>query len=306
MKNPLYNNLLNAIKVLKEKESYAIVHSYGDFDSFAAAMIFKDLFNSKIVITDKLNSVVKRFAQNLGIEYYNYKDLNFQILQSKLVIALDSSDHAMLPKQISSYYVVIDHHVRMKYVNSKFLFNFPEQTSVCEIILDSLTDDLINKISKRTALAIACAIYSDTYKLKSANNLTIKHFNYILEKFDIDLAEVKRLCFPQFSYEEKLALITASQRIEYITIGRYIFAISYLSAYEGEIANAMLKCGADIAIVFHYDKKHGNKITIRVCEAIAPKIQVASTIATIANKYNVYGGGHNQACGIIEILLPCF
>ncbi|MCX8166842.1 MAG: DHH family phosphoesterase [Candidatus Micrarchaeota archaeon] len=301
----MQKSLIEIIMALRGKRSFAIVHSYGDFDSFASSMILRDLIDSRIILTDKLNSAVHKFADEFKISYSTFSEEEKNhpeiLSNNSYLIGLDNSDAALFPSKINRFHVLIDHHERKNYASSNYLFNYPEKTSTAEILLESLDDVLIQKLKKETALAIACAIYTDTYRLQFCNTSSLRNLLRILDFFDLNFQEVKRHCDLDMRFEEKMALINASKRIEYFVINEYVIALSHISAYEGEAASIFLSIGADVSIVIHYDKKHGNKLSARITEKLSEYINLATLLSNLAEKYNSKGGGHKTAAGILCI-----
>lgn len=287
--------LLEWLHSLKGNPSFVLVHSIGDLDALASALALSELYGCKVVAVDKLNSSAKSFCKKFGVEIARYPEIKEQVMACRHLVSVDCSEKHLLPQEIKSYYIVIDHHGRKNAVLSEYSYNDPSAAATSEIIA-SLCDT--DSLSVMALAALAAGIYSDSYRFMSASGSTIRTFSELLQKSGISYQEIQEFAHPPLLLEERLAILTAAKRMECFKLGDFVFALSSVNAYEGEAAAAFIKLGADAALVVHFDNDGTARISGRLSHRSESHIDISSIMASVAERCGASGGGHRSAAGI--------
>ena len=285
---------------LRGKECFVFTHSLGDIDSLSSALALKEAYGMKVVVTDKLNYPAMKFAKDYGFEQSlnYYSNVGPQVDGSQFRIVVDTAEKHLLPSSVPSFHLVIDHHNRKDSVSSAHSYVDSSAVATAEIIATAVDLDLL---SKPALIGLAAGILSDSYRFSSASKRTFELFSALLEKAGSSYEEVYSISFPPHTMEERLAVLTASARMDMHRFGDYIISTSYVNAFEGEAASAFIKMGADIGLVVHYDKHNLARISGRLSNRVAGKLDISAIMAEVAQLYSASGGGHRCAAGISGI-----
>jgi alanyl-tRNA synthetase len=121
-----------------------------------------------------------------------------------------------------------------------------------------------------------------------------------MKEFDISPAEVmeKLSMIPDVS--ERIAVLKGAQRIEFEKVGGYLVATTVVGAFEAATARALLRIGADVAIVAaHKDKEVRISMRSKRYFYEETKLNLGVDIAHELGKIiDGSGSGHPNAAGV--------
>jgi len=96
---------------------------------------------------------------------------------------------------------------------------------------------------------------SEDGKFIVASSTTFNIFATCLEKSGKSYAQLLELVKEPAVPGERVALLKAAQRLKYLKVKNYLVAYSEVSAFTSDVASALIKLGADVALVAGNDDK---------------------------------------------------
>jgi nanoRNase/pAp phosphatase (c-di-AMP/oligoRNAs hydrolase) len=101
-------------------------------------------------------------------------------------------------------------------------------------------------------------------------------------------------------FSERVARLKASRRAKVFRIGRWIVALSHVSAFQASAARALIDLGAHVAVVAG-EKNGKTEISLRCTREFHERtsIHLGKDIAKPLGEYlSGMGGGHSTAAGV--------
>ncbi len=280
-------------------------HGNADPDALCSAVAVKSLINILYpdvecgISFDGINNVSKKILQHWDLS--NLIPPNYT---ADAIIIVDTNSVEQLgavKDQINwdNPVLVIDHHV--DHPNTKEITNYliinENAVAAAEIIYE-LYQALEVSIPEEIARFIFLGILSDSRHLILANNKTLQIVNQLLES-GVNYSEMVELLATPMDHSERIARLKAAQRVTLHRFNQWIIAVSHVSAYEASACRALIRLGADVALVFS-QKKSEMRITARATTQIA-KITGLNLAKDIMEKIGPImhgeGGGHDRAAG---------
>ncbi|MBN1215824.1 MAG: DHH family phosphoesterase [Candidatus Lokiarchaeota archaeon] len=313
----LKNKIDNFLYLLNKKKILIISHDLVDLDGFSSVIALEFIlhqylsdiethlyFNGFSNSTNLMIEIIEKKYPNYKINYLNSID----DLKVDSIIILDANKlhQVTLPKHLKENnnisYFYIDHH----YTEESQLE--PHDTEQ-KIILDnySSTAEIVYEISqeynisfiKQIRYFLIAGILTDSGYFRFGNNNTIRTISKLLQN-DIHYQEILNMLSNRIDLSEKIARIKGAQRIELIRQNNWLIGRTYVSSFEASVANILLKIGFDVVIVIS-DKDDFYRLSLRAKKSICSStgLHLGKILETISKEYNVEGGGHDGAAGII-------
>jgi nanoRNase/pAp phosphatase (c-di-AMP/oligoRNAs hydrolase) len=299
------------VALLKEKHIETVVlfcHHNADLDSFGSAFslgeflkrIHPDLKVS-IVAPGGLNRLSKILAQKLRIDITDSPPLS----SADLVVLLDVNTEMQLDgwgdrlRSLRVPILLIDHHSPHPETQELATYSVLDETaaSTAEIVYRFWQEAKFD-ITDREALALFLGIAYDTRHFILARSET---FQTIVDLLDhgIEVEEALQMITVPLVLSERLARLKAVQRVKIHRISCWVVAVSEISTYQASACRALLKVGADVAVVGGV-KDEELRISLRSTRAFfkATGIHLGRDIAVpLGTVITGAGGGHGMAAG---------
>ena len=195
--------------------------------------------------------------------------------------------------------LIIDHHVSSPNTKkiAKSAIIAENAVATTELIFELFKSlDVIP--SKKIASLLFIGLLYDSRHLLLANNKTINIVNELLA-LGANYSELVNLLAISMDRPERIARLKAAQRLTLHEFNRWLVAISHTSAYEASACRALIRLGADVALVYG-ETKEGIRFSGRATAEVAREthLNLASDIMEkIGPVMHGEGGGHNTAAG---------
>ena len=284
----------------KGRSFLLLCHHNADPDSLGSAIAFSRYLTSRgiknrIGVSQSISSYTKRLLQFAEVE------INPDVREDVVVIFDTSSIEQLEPIEIphGKFVIVIDHHAeKKKPIRANITIIDSSRTSTAEIVWELFK--YLGFYDETAAKALLAGIVTDTANFRFANSMTFKAVGEILERFDIQMGEIYGLVSPvsdeNIDSARRMAVLKACQRVELKKAGRYIIAVSKVSAYESLACKTFLQLGADVAIVG--SEKKGVRISARARENLVKKgLHLGRIMEMVGPIIDGSGGGHAGAAG---------
>ncbi len=299
------------VAFLKEKCITSVVlfcHRNADLDSFGSAFSFGELLKRinpglqiSIVAPGGLSRLSKRLAETLHIEITDSPPLS----AVDIVVLLDVNTVMQLGdwgERIRSLEVpilIIDHHAPHPETQKLAAYSFLDETaaSTAEIVYHFWIETGFD-ITDREALALFLGIAYDTRHFAIANSET---FQTIVDLIDhgIDVKEALQMITIPLELPERLARLKAAGRAKIHRICSWVVAVSETSTFQASACRALLKLGADVAVVGGV-KNEELRISLRSTSDFFRKtgLHLGRDVAVpLGIAIDGAGGGHEMAAG---------
>ncbi|WP_456398413.1 DHH family phosphoesterase [Palaeococcus sp. (in: euryarchaeotes)] len=292
------------LKEAKERDySFLLLcHHNADPDSLGSAIAFSRYLHKlgleyRIGVAQSVSSYAKRLLNFAPVEKNPY-------VKEDVVVIFDTSsleqlEPVKIPKKDGKFVIVIDHHVEKENpIKGDIVVIDSSRTSTAEIVWELLK--YLNFYDEIAARAILAGIVTDTANFRFANARTFKTVGEIQALFNIPMGEIYNLIAPvsdeALDIAKRMAILKACQRMEIKKIGKYLIALSKVSAYESLACKVFLQLGADIAVVG--SEKKGVRISARAKESLVKKgLHLGRLMEKIGPIIEGSGGGHSGAAG---------
>jgi len=289
-------------------------HRNADPDALASSIVLYNFVNEilkknvLVVFPEGVNEVSKKIVKEFNLHnLINGPEvlLNTSINSNFLLIIVDTSSTEQLGpiKNIvnrSNVIISIDHHVGG---NIKDLADYAvldtTARSTSEIVYKILSETY--KFTYIDAMLLLAGIIYDTRRFMIATPSTLTIASHLARVPGVDYRKVINLLQTEMDISERIARLKAAQRLSFKRINDYIIAYSYVSAFEGSAARALLDLGADIAVIGSENDEV--RIVARAKPSIVKTlgISLGGEIMPLVGKYlKGSGGGHDAAgaaCG---------
>lgn len=296
--------LADSLKGFKGKEVILLSHKNADPDSFCSALVLYKLLK-KIGIQTRLAAVesVSALSKNILEE-----DVNLEInpsLDSEALILLDVSSRGPLGnfykeiRESDIYKIIIDHHPKSgKPVKADKNLILEDASSTVELVY-GLLKELDIELDRKTAFELLYGMVAETAHLRYAKLNNFKMLSELMEQFNIELPEILNTLNTPLDISERIARIKALKRVNYKRIGDFIVAQSTIGSFEASSARALIRAGADVALVTS-KKKNETRVSMRASSTFYKKTNIdlgKEVIQGIAKIIGGSGSGHPTAAG---------
>lgn len=269
------------------------MHRKSDIDAMASAYALSSVFKKSVICTiDEPNSSAKKLAELLKIEYKQLKELANYEFEGMVVV--DTSTYELLADARKwKLLCIIDHHTSEgRDMKAKCEIIDESAPSTAELIVRLIPKD---KITKKVAFALACGIISDTARFKRAEKETFSILASLIEIAGTSYAELLVMAEPELEADEKIAVIKAFQRLDYVVSNGIIIATSEVGSNESAAAAAISDI-IDVVFVASWRKvEKETRISARSRKHVT--VELNKVMAEVCRLLGGAGGGHIHAAG---------
>jgi len=279
----------------RNKRVLILTHHNADIDALSSAYVlgnFLKSFGNEVSIgtSESVARQCKKIVELACIDVEIDPDCN----NYNYIAVVDTSSYEQLKtvKNLKKVNLLIDHHhgneiearVKIVDVDAK-----STSTIVYEILKRRKYS--FNEVERKL---LAAGIVSDTAHLRFANSRVLRALAEIL-KDEIELRDVLALITVEEDISDRIACLKAARRMEMYRFGDLIVVFSRLGSHEAIASRALVKFGADIAIVMA-KKENELRISSRAREKVVKRgVNLAEIFREVGKYIDGYGGGHDLA-----------
>ncbi len=252
-------------------------HKQADPDGVACAVALKEHFGGGRIVVQSLRREGRRMLEGLGVDFEEREELP----EAEGTIVVDCLSLAQTGfEKFSRPVGMIDHHFS-KERKADFVF-FEERPSCAEMVAGMVD---LTPLSSRALLA---GIISDTRFFRLAVPETFSAAARLAESAGVE--EAASLIFAPSPIDKRLALLKAAKRLK-IRMKEPLFVVSEVGSYEADAARALVRMGADVAVVSSR-KGSSHRISVRAREV---GLHFGRMMERFAREKGGEGGGHDRA-----------
>lgn len=270
-----------------------ITHRNADLDSFSSAYAVFSFLRSlgksaTLIVPDGPSGDVKAVLSKISLkpEYLT------SVKCGDLAIMVDVGGSVQVGGVECSKTVVFDHH-RARSVRGILEFVDPEASSTAEVVSVVLRE-LGYRPSREEALLLLAAIIDESGRFLRASKSTFNVVEWLLESGGLSYGEALSLLSRPMDESLKFALVKGVVRATAYRFGRSILCVSFVNAYEGQVAGRLLDVGCDIAVVAG---EHEGEV--RVSLRSRGGLGTLNLALKLAERLGGVGGGHEGASLVV-------
>ncbi|NAY89784.1 MAG: hypothetical protein GU347_03610 [Desulfurococcales archaeon] len=256
-----------------------ITHRHADLDAIASALSLKENLISYTDLKEEelfvifpegasLDAVESLRKCDIELRSYNWSEnIDPDILRRSSIIVLDTASEDQLPSYIfdemkkNRDVLLIDHH-QNNTLKAK-VFNYywdPTLASISELIVQLFDREIQVPLAKMLFLGIL----TDSSRFLRASSLTFKSASKLAKIVEY---ENVRKCLVKTPEDRslRLARLKAMQRTIIEEIEDRLITVTYVSSYESDVADFLLKGGSDVSVVFS-PKKDQTRVVVKFRE----------------------------------------
>lgn len=287
-----FGSIIERLKELKGKKVLILTHHNADVDAVASAVALSEGLAQKGAKADiGVAESVSKPAQQIAAKYSVIIDPD--CAQYDYIILVETS----VPEQLASVKnlradMVIDHHPAGRLAGEDCYID--EKAKATALMIYKILKELGCKIDKELAKIIAAGIVADTAHLRLADKEVFSIMAELLET-GFEFSDALKFIEVQQDLSERVAALKVGMRSELYKFGDILVALSNVVSHEAAAARALLKLGADIAIVIA-EKENELRISSRGRESILEKgIDLSEIFKEVGKFIEGSGGGHPLA-----------
>jgi bifunctional oligoribonuclease and PAP phosphatase NrnA len=284
------DDVVEYLKNLKGK-TLVLTHHNADIDAGASAISLK-LGLEKIGkdVSIGVAESVSRAARGFCGKYEFLIDPDCANFQNVVLVDTSVLEQLNSVKNLRAD-CVIDHHPKGKLVGEIFWVD-EEKKSAAQMVFEVLKD-LEVKLDHELAKIIACGIVGDTAHLRLAEK---EEFSVLVELLHsgVTYSEILKSLESKIEVSERIACLKACTRAEVYRHGEIIVVISKVISFEAAACRALLRSGADVAVVIA-NKKDQIRISSRGNYRLKGKLDLSKIFSGVGKIIGGSGGGHDLA-----------
>jgi phosphoesterase RecJ-like protein len=247
----------NTLAGLGGQRILVLCHDYADADAIGSALALAELVGGS-------PGVPNCIAEHT-LSFYHFLDGGFCIgpdpANYDLTIVVDCASEDQLPGiRLPSKFLLIDHHRWNSLQAAAALALHQIEDSTCQLVY-RIYQALGHGLSRRTALALAGGIATDTVNLKRAGNRTLMELATIMQQGGITLQEVLHQLRYSGQMEKMQRLQIAGQSVA-CAVGDLVFAFVRVEPGNEYYGTMLLtELGADVALAH---SQHAGTVAARL------------------------------------------
>jgi|TARA_Y100000310_G_C20702729_1_gene831534 nanoRNase/pAp phosphatase (c-di-AMP/oligoRNAs hydrolase) len=298
--------LAEFLKSYAGKKVVLLAHHNADPDAVGSAFVLSEALKklgceTVIGVAESISKLSKKVVEVLGAEIAISPELDCDLL-----VLLDTST----PGQLSSYAdtvlnseiprVIIDHHtIQSDSISADKKFVDEKAVSTTEIVF-KLVPFLGFELNRKTALATAIGLITDTAHFRFANISTFELLTKLMTEHNIEPPELMNILSVIPDVSERIAVLKGMQRIKMARISDYLVATTIVGTFEAATARALLRSGADVSIAAARKDKEV-RISMRSKKTFSDETCVdlgVDLAPELAKVIDGTGSGHPNAAGV--------
>jgi phosphoesterase RecJ-like protein len=277
-----------------------LLHVNADPDCVGAAYALQEAFGGVVGSPDGPSKAGAALARRLGLAIDAWPHPH----QFEAVVAVDTSSRAQLGRlaALAGAPLLVDHH---RYgdlqAGAPAAAWDPAASSCCEVVLD-LLDQAGRAPSPQAAFGLLVGLVTDTARFRHATPATLANAARLLLASGATMEDALALLDADEeeddSFSRRNATLLAATRARVEPLGDLLLATSEVSAFDAAAAGALVRCGADVALVAS-ERSDAARMSLRASpRALQRGLHLGEVANEAARAVGWSGGGHEGAAGL--------
>lgn len=275
-----------------------LMHVNADPDCVGSAFALREAFGGTIGASDGLNRAGERLARSVGMELDRLPHPE----NHALVVAVDTGSRSglgPLGARVGDP-LVVDHHAYGDlHERAPAKAWDPARASCAEVVL-ALLDRADRPPSVAAARALLAGLVTDSGQFRYADARALAAAARLVELSGARLEDVidsmREAEDDEADVEARGAALKAAQRAEVVRIGKFLLATSEVGSWDAAAANALVRAGADVALV-GTERSDAARISLRGSSR-ARGVHLGEVANRVGRAIGWSAGGHEGAAGM--------
>lgn len=279
-----------------------LVHVNADPDSVGSAAALAEAFGGEVGAPEGVSRAGRALAQDLGlaVDPWPHPE-NF-----RTVVAVDTSSRSQLGRlgPRVAHPCLVDHHAYGDLQEGAPAKAWDPTRASCAEVALALLDLAGVEPSRRAALALLAGLVADTARFRHADPRALRDAARLSEVSGAKLEDVYSLLDADEEEQEgdeasrRKATLVAAQRMTIDAVNGWMLATSEVGAFDAAAALALVKAGADVAVVSR-ERRDRSRLSLRASpRALAKGLHLGQLANEAAIEVGWSGGGHEGAAGM--------
>lgn len=281
-----------------------LLHVNADPDCVASAFALQEAFGGAVGVPEGVSKAGGRLARHLGLAVDAWPHPE----NHPLVVAVDTSSRSQLGRlgpRVPAPLLVDHHRYGDLQATAPALAWDPDRASCAEVVL-SLLDLAGRTPSPAAAFGLLCGVVTDTARFRHADPAALQAAARLVHLSGASIERVYAFLDADDDAEEmdpsnldqRRAVLTALTRANVTLLGRHLVATSEIGAHDASAASALVRAGADLAIVGN-EKGATARMSLRASERLRGEgFHLGELANAVAREVGWSGGGHEGAAGL--------
>jgi nanoRNase/pAp phosphatase (c-di-AMP/oligoRNAs hydrolase)/predicted transcriptional regulator len=283
------------LDIVKSHKSCGIyVHHNADPDAVGSGVSLS-IALKKLGISNEVVVPASLSAQSKALlSKYPYPVVEKSKGEHDLIIVVDTASEEQIPcvDLEGKTIIVIDHHQHGELREKAHLAIIDPNVKATSILVYELIKSMKVNVDAQIQFFLSVGIVADTGFLRKATNREIKILAELMK--NVELQEVMSAIHMERSRSERIAVLKAMRRMKVYDVDGTLLAISEIGSFEAACALAMVKVGADVAIVANIGKNE-IRISCRTNEEASKKLTLVRIFKKLEKILHGQSGGHETA-----------
>lgn len=277
-----------------EGKILVLAHHNADIDAVGASIALKECLGDRtdIAVPDSVSKGAKDLAEG-----YNFlKNPDTDAYETVIVVDCPSAEQlgSMDIGAFDGKKILIDHHSpgNLSEIVDKNITE-PDAKSTSEIVYELLKDDW--ELNEEAGKALICGMVADTSHLKMAGEKQFRYISELLENCGCSYSDILSILSTPIDRSERIARLKAASRIDGYKIDNLLIVFSSVGSFEAASARALLRLGADVAIVFS-PRDNEMRVSGRCRRNLTDDLHLGDDVfSEVENVLDGSAGGHDAA-----------
>jgi phosphoesterase RecJ-like protein len=278
-----------------------LLHVNADPDCVGSAFALREAFGGVVGAPEGVSKDGRALAERLGLAVDPWPHPE----QFDAVVAVDTSSRSQLGRMGAHVArpLLVDHHRYGDLLEGAPAAAWdPARASCCEVVLD-LLDRAGVAPSRGAAFGLLAGLVADTARFRHADAPSLRAAARLVEESGATVESV--YAFLDRGDEEdphdvsaRKATLVAASRAQIDQWGAWLVATSEVGAYDAAAAGALVRAGADLALV-GMEKPANARMSLRTSvRAREAGLHLGEVANAAAREVGWSGGGHEAAAGL--------
>lgn len=273
-----------------------LLHVNADPDCVGSAFALREAFGGVVAQTQGMNRAGERLARQLAFEPEPIAHpQNFS-----LHVAVDTGSRSSLGPLADLPVCLVDHHrYGDLHERAPAAAWDPARASCAEVVL-ALLERAGVAPSALAARALLTGIVTDTARFRHADTHALRAAARLVELAGMRIEDV----YASLSDDEedvdtrdaRLATLRAAQRAEIVEMDGFLVATSHVGSYDALAANALVRSGADVAVVA-IERGDLARMSLRASARVRG-LHLGELVNAVGRAAGWSAGGHEGAAGM--------
>lgn len=276
-----------------------LLHVNADPDCVGSAFALKAAFGGEVGAPDGLSRSGAALARKLAFTVDEWPHPE----KFGVVVAVDTSSRSQLGRMGARVgdVCLVDHHAYGDLLSeAPAAAHDPTRSSCCEVTL-ALLDQAAKPLGPDVALALLAGLVDDSARFRHANERTFLDAARLLARSGTKMEDVLATLAGEDEPgaddpSARKATLLAATRAHVEVIGSALVATSEIGAFDAAAASALVRAGADLAIVAS-ERSDRSRMSLRAHPRVGLHLgEIANEAARATPGWS--GGGHEGAAGM--------